>query len=157
MNTTVKADAATLLAASDLFTAAFQPLTTLEGITCAFTLQAYPVSLLEKCDNSLGLSADEGPLMSILLLNWWKNKDDDELVIQTFKETLRRIDEDAASRGTAVDYKYMNYAYSFQDPIASYGAESHERLRAVSKKYDAEGLFQRAVRGGFKLAKETEI
>lgn len=152
MNTTVKADVSTLLAASEIFTAAFQPLKPLEGITCAFTLQAYPVSLLEKCDNSLGLDAANGPLMSILLLNWWKNKDDDDLVIKTFQSVLERIDEDAASRGTAVPYKYMNYAYNFQNPIASYGPELHETLREVSKKYDADGLFQTEAPGGFKLA-----
>ncbi|KAF2865235.1 hypothetical protein BDV95DRAFT_260051 [Massariosphaeria phaeospora] len=151
MNTTVKADAATLIAASNIFTAAFQPLVDLDGFTCAFTLQAYPVSLLKKCDNSLGLDAANGPLMSILLLNWWKNKTDDDLVIQTFKGVLQKIDEDAAARGTAVPYKYMNYAYRFQDPITSYGDELHGKLRDVSNKYDAEGLFQKGVPGGFKL------
>lgn len=64
MNTAVKADAATLIAASDIFTGAFQPPKSLEGLTSAFTLQAYPVSLLEKCDDSLGLDAAQGPLMS---------------------------------------------------------------------------------------------
>ncbi|KAF2106111.1 hypothetical protein BDV96DRAFT_591461 [Lophiotrema nucula] len=151
MNTTVKVDAATLIAASDIFTKAFQPLKALDGITCAFTLQAYPVSLLKKCDNSLGLDASNGPLMSILLLNWWKNKDDDDLVIETFKCVLEKIDEDATSRGTAHPYKYMNYAYSFQDPITSYGEDHHKKLRDASMKYDPEGLFQRGVPGGFKL------
>jgi hypothetical protein len=155
MNTTVKADAATLLAASEIFTAAFQPLKSIDGITCAFTLQAYPASLLEKCNNSLGLNADQGPLMSILLLNWWNKKEDDGLIIQTFKDALGKMDEDAVSRGTAVNYKYMNYAHDFQDPIASYGTENQELLRVVSKKYDAEGLFQRGVPGGFKLGREA--
>lgn len=151
MNTTVKADAATLMAASEIFTAAFQPLKSLEGITCAFTLQAYPVSLLRKCDNSLGLDAAGGPLVSILLLNWWENKDDDDLIIQTFQGVLEKIDEDAASWGTAVPYKYMNYAYNFQNPIASYGSALHAKLREVSKKYDVDGFFQKGVSGGFKL------
>lgn len=151
MNTTVKADAATLIAASDIFTAAFQPLKSLKGLTSAFTLQAYPVSLLEKCDNSLGLDAANGPLMSILLLNLWQNKADDDLIIQTFKGVLEKIDADAACRGTAVPYKYLNYAYSFQQPVVSYGAEINMKLRQVSKSYDAEGLFQKGVPGGFKL------
>jgi len=155
MNTTVKADVATLLAASEIFTAAFQPLKDLEGLTCSFTLQAYPVSLLKKCNNSLGLDAGHGPLMSILLLNWWKNKNDDNLVIGTFRKALDRIDEDAASRGTAVPYKYMNYAYDFQDPISSYGAENYEELLEVSRKYDAAGLFQNGVPGGFKFQKKV--
>lgn len=151
MNTTVKADASTLIAASEIFTAAFQPLKSIEGLTCAFTLQPYPKTLLEKCDNSLGLKTEDGPLMSILLLNWWKNASDDDLVIKTFKKVLEDIDADAATRGTSVPFKYMNYAYDFQDPIASYGAVSHQKLRQVSEKYDAEGLFQKGVPGGFKL------
>jgi hypothetical protein len=47
----------------------------------------------------------------------------------------------------------MNYAYNFQDPITSYGSRNHEHLQTVSKTYDAEGLFQMAVPGGFKLGK----
>jgi hypothetical protein len=35
--------------------------------------------------------------------------------------------------------------------IAGYGEESVSKLRATSKKYDPEGLFQKAVPGGFKL------
>jgi hypothetical protein len=81
MNTTVKADAATLIAASNIFMAAFQLLKTLENLTCAFTLQAYPKSLLEKCDNNLGLSATDGALMFIVLLNWWRNESYDDLVL----------------------------------------------------------------------------
>jgi hypothetical protein len=155
MNTTVKADVATILAASEIFTAAFQPLKTIEGITCSFTLQSYPVSLLSKCVNSLGLSVQDGPLMSVLLLTWWKNKGDDDLVVSTFKKALEQIDEDAASRGTAHPYKYMNYAYDFQDPIGSYGVENHEDLQEVSRTYDAAGFFQKGVPGGFKLGRGT--
>ena len=151
MNTTVKADAATLIAASEIFTEAFKPITEVEGLTCAFTLQAYPRSLLEKCENSLGLKAEDGPLVSILLLNWWKNASDDEVVIRTFKDVVRRIDEDAGKRGTAVSYKYMNYAYGFQDPIGSYGEDERRKLQEVSRKVDPEGVFQKGVPGGFKL------
>lgn len=151
MNTTVKADVATLQAASDTYVAALVPLKTLEGITCSLTLQPYPVSLLEKSDNSLGLDPADGPLVSVLLLTWWKNKEDDEKIIQRFKNVLENIDQDATSRGTAVPYKYLNYAHSFQDPIGSYGAEDVEKLRKASTKYDPEGLFQKGVPGGFKL------
>lgn len=46
---------------------------------------------------------------------------------------------------------YLNYAAQDQDPIASYGADSVERLKAASRKFDPQGLFQRNVPGGFKL------
>ena len=151
MNTTVKADEATLNAASDQFTTTFQPLKSLEAFTCSFTLQAYPKSLLNKCHNSLGIDPTNGPLVSILILCWWKNKADDDLIINTFKGAIEKIDEESATRGTAVPFKYMNYAYNFQDPVGSYGSTSLQKLREVSKSYDAEGLFQKGVPGGFKL------
>ncbi|KAH7402179.1 hypothetical protein DE146DRAFT_744748 [Phaeosphaeria sp. MPI-PUGE-AT-0046c] len=152
MNTTVKADAATLVAATAIFNAAYQPLKDLEGVTSAFTLQAYTVSLLKRCENnSLGLNAIEGPLMSNLVLNWWKNQEDDDLVISTFRKALNDIDADVTSRGTDVPYKYMNYAYSFQDPIGSYVKENREFLLKTSLKYDPQGLFQKGCLGGFKL------
>jgi hypothetical protein len=157
MTTTVKADAATLLAAWDIFLAAFEPLDRhIENTTSAFVLQAYPTSLLEKCDNSLGPDPKQGPLITILLEAQWPFKDDDDIVIQTTQSALRKMEEVAAFRGTAVSYKTMKYAYSSQDPIASYGSANHENLRAVSRAYDAMGLFQKGVPGGFKLGMNSE-
>lgn len=155
MNTTVKADTATLTAAFDTYIAALEPLKKLEGITASLTLQAYPVSLMKKSvesgGNSLGLDPADGPLVSVLALTWWKSKDDDKQIIDAFKGVLDTVDEDAASRGTSVPFKYMNYAYDFQNPIMSYGPENEQRLKDVSKKYDPESLFQKGVPGGFKL------
>ncbi|KAJ0116703.1 FAD-binding domain-containing protein [Diaporthe amygdali] len=155
MNTTVKADVATLKAASEAYLAALEPLKQCEGITCSLTLQPYSTSLLEKSasqgGNVLGLDAIEGPLVSILALTWWKNKADDEKIVGTFRKVIETIDQDAASRGTAVPFKYMNYAWDFQDPIGSYGEENKAFLQRVSKTYDPEGFFQKAVPGGFKL------
>ena len=151
MNKIVKADAAALIAASNIFTVAFQPIKSLEGFTCAFTLQAYPKSLLEKCDNSLRLKVKDGPFMSILILNWWKNQSDDDVVISTFQIVVDQIDEHANAQGTSVPYKYMKYAYGFQDPIQSYGKGVPRNLQEVSGKYDPEGIFQNGVPGGFKI------
>ena len=86
-----------------------------------------------------------------MLLNWWKSKDDDERIIHSFRKVLDQIDEEAATRGTSVPFKYMNYAYSFQDPISSYGQEIRKMLREVSVAYDSNGLFQKGVPGGFKI------
>ncbi|KAL1867476.1 hypothetical protein Daus18300_006320 [Diaporthe australafricana] len=153
INTTVKADAATLVAAADAYVAALEPLKECEGITCSFTLQPYPVSLLEKSagGNVLGLDPAGGPLVSILALTWWKNKEDDDKIVGTFRRVIEGIDQDAAARGTAVPFKYMNYAWGFQDPIASYGQENKVFLQKVSQTHDPEGLFQKGVPGGFKL------
>jgi hypothetical protein len=155
ITTTVKADTATLKAAADAYVAALDPLKECEGITCSFTLQPYPTSLLEKSaslgGNVLGLDPADGPLVSILALNWWKNQGDDEKIVGTFRNVIEGIDRDAAARGTAVPFKYMNYAWDFQDPIASYGEENKAFLQKVSRAYDPEALFQKGVPGGFKL------
>lgn len=155
MNTTVKADVATLMAAYEIYVNALGPLKSAEGLTTSLTLQAYPKSLLDKTapagGNSLGLNLQDGPLMSILILSFWQNKEDDDKIQSTFRGAIEAIDKEAATRGTAVAYKYMNYAAPFQDPIGSYGKENKARLQAASKKYDPEGLFQKGVSGGWKL------
>jgi hypothetical protein len=151
MNTTVKANVATLLAAPDIFAAAFKPLESLEGMTGAFTLQAYPTSLLQKCNDSLRLDTEKGTLMHLLLSTRWNDDEDDNVVIKTSQTALREMDRVAASRGTTVPYRSMSYAYSFQHPIASYGSANHGNLRTVSKAYDPIGLFQTGVPEGFKL------
>lgn len=155
MNTTVRADAPTLHAAAEAYLAAVEPLKGCEGITCSLTLQPYPASLLRRSEelggNVLGLSAGDGPLVSILALTWWKDKADDEKITKTFRKVIETIDGDAATRGTAVPFKYMNYAWDFQDPISSYGDENQAFLQEVSKKYDPDRLFQKGVPGGFKL------
>lgn len=155
MNTTVKADAATLNAAAEAYLAALEPLKGCEGITCSLTLQPYSASLLRKSaelgGNVLGMDAADGPLVSILALTWWKDKADDEKIVGTFRKVIETIDRDAASRGTAVPFKYMNYAWHFQDPIGSYGDKNKAFLQEVSSKYDPDGVFQKGVPGGFKL------
>lgn len=155
MNTTVKADVETLRLAADEYTSAMESLKSVEGITCSFTLQPYPVSLIEKSEalggNVLGLDASQGPLVSVLALTWWKNKEDDEKIISTFEGVLEKVDQIAAERGTASPYKYLNYAWASQEPIKSYGAENVDFLKRVSKEYDPNGLFQKGVPGGFKL------
>lgn len=155
MNFTVKADVATLQAATDIYTEGLGPVKSVEGLTSSFTLQPYPVSLLEQSGtaggNSLGLKSTDGPLVSVLLLAYWKNRSDDDTVVDFMKETLEKMGQDAASREKLVPFVYMNYAWTHQDPISSYGAENKRKLQQASKKYDPEGLFQKACPGGFKL------
>ncbi|KAI1123366.1 FAD-binding domain-containing protein [Nemania abortiva] len=154
-NTTVKADAATLKKAAEIFTARLEGVENCKGIVFSLTLQPYPVSLLEKClsagGNVTGLTPDSGPLVSVLVLMNWDNKEDDEKILGTAKSILEAIDEDAGERGQAVPYKYLNYALGSQDPIGSYGAENKQFLREVSKKLDPDEIFQKGVPGGFKL------
>jgi hypothetical protein len=86
--------------------------------------------------------------MSILILSFWKNKEDDDKIYSTFRGVIEPVNQDAMTRKTAVPYKYMNYAAPSQAPIASYDKENKAKLQATSKKYDPKGLFQRGVPGG---------
>lgn len=155
MNITVKADVATLQAATDIYTGGLGPVESIEGLTASFTLQPYPVSLIEQSEatggNSLGLKSSDGPLVSLLLLSYWKNRSDDDAVITFMKAALEKMKQDAASREQLVPFVYINYAWTHQDPINSYGAENKKRVQKASKNYDPEGLFQRACPGGSKL------
>jgi hypothetical protein len=155
MNTVVKADVATLQAASERYTTALEGIKSVEELICSFTLQPYAASLLQKSaslgGNSLGLDPADGPLVSILLLTYRKNKSDDEKILGTMKEVLEKLEKDASERETGIRFKYMNYAFSFQDPIASYGHVNRGKLREVSGRYDPEGLFQMGIPGEFKL------
>ncbi|KAL4925064.1 FAD-binding oxidoreductase [Aspergillus undulatus] len=154
-NTTVKADVETLKAAADIYTAALAPIHGVEGLICSLTLQPYPVSLLKKSTlqggNSLGLSPDDGPLVSVLLLSYWKSKSDDPAVLGVMQGALDSIKSEAKQRNQSVPFEYMNYAWDSQAPIASYGPENKRRLQEVSKEFDPEGVFQKLVPGGFKL------
>lgn len=155
MNITVKADVATLQAATDIYTGGLDPVKSVAGLLASFTLQPYPTSLLEQSEetggNSLGLKRSDGPLVSVLLLSYWQNKSDDDAVIAFMKEALEKMKQDAAGRGTLLPFVYMNYAWTHQDPINSYGAQNKKKLQDASKKYDPKGLFQKACPGGFKL------
>ncbi|KAL4887626.1 FAD-binding domain-containing protein [Aspergillus karnatakaensis] len=154
-NLTVKADAATLKAAADIYTAALEPIKALDGLVCSLTLQPYPLSLLQKSatlgGNSLGLSIHDGPLVSLLLLNYWRNEEDDRRILDLMDKTAKDIEAEASRRNQLVPFKYLNYAFETQDPIASYGEQSVEMLKEVSRKYDPERLFQKYVPGGFKV------
>lgn len=95
MNTPVEADAPTLNAAAEAYLAAIEPLKGCEGITCSLTLQPYPTSLLRKSaalgGNALGISAEDGSLVSILALAWWKNKADGDKIVGTFRKVFEII------------------------------------------------------------------
>ncbi|KAI2970566.1 CAZyme family AA7 [Aspergillus niger] len=155
MNTTVKADEDTLLRAFYEFFAVVDPVRFTKGLRLSMSFQPYPVSLMRKSKelggNMLGLHRRDGPLVGILLLAYWDNKEQDGVVLDSMKLMLGRIEDEAVRRGTGSRFKLMNYSSDFQDPIGSYGPRNKQRLQQISRKYDPNGMFQRAVPGGFKL------
>jgi hypothetical protein len=157
MNTMIKADVATLKAASTFYTTAVNTITSVKDLLGSLTLQPYPLTLLDAQaplgGNVLGLDPSSGPLVSILILTYWSDPADDERVYSTLKSVIDKINSDATMRKTLVPFKYMNYATKTDDVISSYGAANKEKLQKASKKYDPQGLFQTGVPGGFKLFK----
>ena len=87
----------------------------------------------------------------VLLGVTWADEADDEVIISSVTDLFAKFDAFAAARGGLDPFVYLNYAYSTQEPIQSYGAANVKKLQAVSRKYDPSGVFQKLVPGGFKL------
>lgn len=99
----------------------------------------------------MGLDNRNESLVLCLLAPFWPNEADSPAMIAGTKSLIASIEKEAKAEGLYHDYKYLNYAASFQNPIASYGPKAVTKLKAVSRKYDPHGLFQTGVPGGFKV------
>ncbi len=130
------------------------------GILWTLSLQPLPPTVIAKAKaqggNSLGLDPSEGALVLCLLSASWSEASDDDIVEGAGKKLFDDIKQAAVSRGLFNKFEYLNYAASFQDPIAGFGPEIKKRLQAVSQKYDPTGFFQTTVPGGFKLFEENK-
>lgn len=104
--------------------------------------------------NSMGFDADSEPekeLISLQVLFFFDDAAATEGLYNALKSFIRIFNDFAEQEGLRHNYVYLNYAGYFQDPLAGYGAEKVDELKAVSQKYDPEGLFQTQLVGGFKL------
>jgi hypothetical protein len=63
------------------------------------------------------------------------------------------IEAFAASVNGLFEWKHLNYAGSFQDPLSGYGAANVAKMRAASVRYDPYGVFQTKLSTGFKVSK----
>lgn len=131
------------------------PLSTVPGFVLAMAFQPLTKGLLTKSaaagGNSLGLTPNDGPLIVNMLQTLHIHAADDEKVKSSMLGLIKSIEDLAATKGKFSRYKFTNYAYKTQDPIAGYGPESVSRLHAVSRKYDPQGFFQKSVPGGYKI------
>jgi FAD/FMN-containing dehydrogenase len=122
----------------------------------AVSLQVITEPILEKMaargGNALGLSAEDGPLMNVLVAVKWSNGADDVRINKFAAKIKDRVLAEAVSKGKASNYLYMNYASPWQDVITGYGATNQARLKSISKKYDPTGVFEKLQPGYFKLS-----
>lgn len=81
----------------------------------------------------------------------WQDAAYDKDVHEASEAWYKAVHEYTQKRGKGHRFEFANYAAWFQDPMASYGPESLKFLQTVSRKYDPGRLFQKAVKGGYKV------
>ena len=123
-------------------------LAAIEGLQFVLLIQPHPVT---NGTNSLGLPAGERALVLSVVTATYAHAADDDTVQRAMQAVVDAHEAVLKREGRYIPFQYLNYADRSQDPIASYGSDVKARLQTVSKKYDPEGLFQKAVPGGFKL------
>ncbi|KAH6705324.1 FAD binding domain protein [Leptodontidium sp. MPI-SDFR-AT-0119] len=152
---TLKDDPALLKAIIKIFTEEASTVLDVPGLLPFFAFQPLSTNIISKMSknggNALGLSVVDGPL-TIMNLNWgWTNAADDTRVFDTINRFISRSFDLAKSMGLDHDFIYMNYASQDQDVYAGYGKANVDRLKAVQKKYDPQGVFENLQPGYFKL------
>lgn len=154
--TTFHLDVHLMLDVRQLWLEALQPLESVPGLMLSLVFQPLTKGILSSSarlgGNSLGLSPDDGPLVITLLNSVHANPSDDEKVISGVLNLIKNIEAAAETQGKSARYRFTNYGYKNQKIFEGYGKQSIERLRAVSRKYDPRGFFQKTVPGGFKLS-----
>lgn len=83
----------------------------------------------------------------------WEGEENDVLARSVSADTVALYEELATQRGINLEFIFMNDASRDQNPLASYGSESVERLRCIALEYDPEQVFQRLQNGGFLLSR----
>ncbi|CAK3841797.1 FAD binding domain [Lecanosticta acicola] len=102
-------------------------------------------------ENVLGTSAHDGNGMIVLISPAWMDPALDAEVRCTGNRILSGVETAAKDMGTLRQFVYANYADRSQRPVISYGKDNQFFLKAVARKYDPSGVFQKLVPGGFKL------
>ncbi|EMR62565.1 putative fad binding domain-containing protein [Eutypa lata UCREL1] len=125
--------------------------------TVVFIIQPLPASFAKhsaaRGGNLLGL--DHVQEDSVLFLSMLKSETPElaQRALPLYKSAVEDIETYSKSVDGNVDFRYLNYCHSSQDPLATYGEESITKMREAAAKYDPSGVFQTRVPGGFKLPK----
>ncbi|KAF2641566.1 FAD-binding domain-containing protein [Massarina eburnea CBS 473.64] len=112
----------------------------------------YTANSTARGGNVLGMERyTENFIMYQSYLSWSETKDD-ELFINLGLALTDGIQKFAASKGTAVEYLYLNYADKDQDPLSAYGADKVKFMKTVAREYDPLSIYQTLLPGGFKIS-----
>lgn len=124
------------------------------GMVWSIVLEPLPPTIYKKAperSSSLDLSDRTKPLVIVLLSATWEEQTDDDLIDKQAQTLIANIDREAHRLNAHDPFIYLNYAAPWQDPIATYGDKSIERLCEVRDKVDPSGVFTHNVPGGFKV------
>lgn len=140
-----------------LWSQALEPLKSAEGFVFSLGFFPLPKALLQNSKlaggNAKDIDPTDGPLFIVMINPTWSSADDDERIHKAVEDLLAKAKSAASEKGLLHRYIFTNYAYYKEHTLAGYGEESLAMLNEVSRKYDPEGIFQKAVPGGFKLSK----
>lgn len=139
----------------DLADIVAKELLTVTGLILTMSFQPLPYKLYSKSaatgGNVLGLDRFRDDLINVLFTVSWQLPIDNARVEARIQKLENDIVALEKQRGLFNEYIYLNYAAQWQDTIRSYGDANVQFMRSVSKRYDPNAIFQKAVPGGFKL------
>lgn len=152
--TTFQLNQEILDASFEIWNASLAKIKSVPSLTYSWTLEPIPAPMLAasaRGGNVLGLPSDGKALVLGLIRASYSDAADDAHMNDIVKQVLDEIEARATKLGVANSWKYAGYAEKGQAVIEGYGKPNVALLKQVSNKYDPTQLFQRAVRGGFKL------
>jgi hypothetical protein len=119
------------------------------GVGYYITLQPTP---LLNGTNILGLSSSDQRLVIALITVSYTQSTDDATVMYAAETFFQELSALTAKYGVSRSFTHLNYTLgSVQKPFHGYGETNKAKSQATSNKYDAGGLFQNGLPGGFKL------
>ncbi|KAJ5794716.1 hypothetical protein N7457_001315 [Penicillium paradoxum] len=119
-----------------------------DGMFIEFLVQPHPVT---NGTNMFGLTPKRTDDVMIDMTASYANKADDVLVQRVITDIVNKQRALLKSDGHLIDFIYLNYADISQNVLKSWGKNNIAKLRAASKKYDPNGVFQKQVPGGHKI------
>jgi hypothetical protein len=153
--TTFYASVPILTAIHSLWNASIATLPTNTQIQWIVTLQPLPVPTNVYFPNSMGipLTPESTKLVGLEIIYTGMKAEEEEAITKVVKKLINDVENKAKALGVGSEYRYLNYATWWQDPVKGYGMESVGGLKETGKMYDPTGFFQRNCPGGFKLPK----
>lgn len=103
--------------------------------------------------NILGLEdvVADGPTTNWLIVLTCETPDLQDRMLPLALEFRNDIDAYAKEIGVYKDWRYLNYAWADQNPIAFYGEKNVAFLKDVAERVDPDGVFQKLRITGFKI------